>query len=344
MTNHNESTPAAEKKGPTDSQPRAQQIRTDQRFQQRGLQPWADQRPPPWGKRGPQPRSRCSPHRGNDPGGDSGERRRWLGKRDHSINCAPKGVNKMKEKMPIWNPLNLTILIPESDVSRHCEQSNHISDVPSTRCMDGLCNNVSVTPGFSAGSSNRTSHISLITSLLQGWGIKCLLSRWQSWCVRAQSWVCVGVAVLTCGLECLMTHRCAAPPRPESNQSDSGQVRLLNPSHQPHTFHRLLLVSNGPPCTPPGTIALSWLIPIIAPVILCFMAFCIGLMCLRVCLKKTMSTLSVNEALVMHPPSSNPKIPDPSRPYPPDSNVWPYNPDSVDFYRLNVITPMALQN
>jgi len=47
----------------------------------------------------------------------------------------------------------------------------------------------------------------------------------------------VGVAVLNHGLDCFMPHRCAAPLRPESNQSDSGQVRLLNPSHQPHTFH-----------------------------------------------------------------------------------------------------------
>jgi len=75
-----------------------------------------------------------------------------------------------------------------------------------------------------------------------------------------------------------------------------------------------------------------------------FIGFCVGRTCLRVCLKKTMSTLSVNEAFVMHPPSSNHKIPDPSRPYLPDSNDWPYNPDDVDAYQLNVIIPMSPQN
>ena len=34
-------------------------------------------------------------------------------------------------------------------------------------------------------------------------------------------------------------HRCAASPSPESNQSDSGQVRLET-SHQPHTLHNMV--------------------------------------------------------------------------------------------------------
>jgi len=47
--------------------------------------------------------------------------------------------------------------------------------------------------------------------------------------------VCVGVAVLTCGPDCSRPTGLQPHPAPESNQSNSGQVRL--PSHQPHTPH-----------------------------------------------------------------------------------------------------------